>query len=70
MWFCLLALVAAISRFIIKDYALGVLRLIFYILSCVLFFISLDLSIDYYDYIIIDFLLVTATVFLLFSIAW
>lgn len=54
----------------IKDYALGVLRLIFYILSCVLFFISLDLSIDYYDDIIIDFLLVTATVFLLFSIAW
>lgn len=60
----------AIDRFMIKDYALGALRAILSILSCALFLIWLDISIDYDDDIIIVSLLVIAVAFLLFSIVW
>lgn len=54
----------------IKDYALGALRTILSILSCTLFLIWLDISINYDDDIIIVSLLVIAVAFLLFSIVW
>lgn len=60
----------AIDRFMIKDYALGALRAILSILSCALFLIWLDISINYDDDIAIVYLLVIAAMFLLFSIAW
>ncbi|ANE34679.1 putative membrane protein [Campylobacter hyointestinalis subsp. lawsonii CCUG 27631] len=54
----------------IKDYALEALRLIFFILSFVLFLISLylsyDLAINYNDDFVICFLLVMAVAFMLF----
>lgn len=59
-----------IDRFMIKDYALEALRLIFFILSFVLFLISLylsyDLAINYNDDFVICFLLVIAVAFMLF----
>lgn len=58
-----------IDRFMIKDYALEALRLIFpYYLSCcsISLYLSYDLAINYNDDFVICFLLVMAVAFMFF----